>query len=77
VLGFEDCSAKVTAVGSQELSLSKSFVKQHEEIGPKAWSFYSFDVGPEDYQVVVNVAAEQHEACKLTDSFVAVAPSGV
>ena len=66
VLGFEDCSAKTETVSSSELSLTHPWSKQHEQLAPKAWSFYSFDVMPEDYQVVVNVAAELDSSCELT-----------
>ncbi len=64
VLGFEDCSARTEAVSSSELSLTRPWMKEHEQLAPKAWSFYSFDVTPEDYQVVVNVAAELDASCE-------------
>lgn len=66
MLGFEDCSAKMQNISSAELSLAKPYIKQHEVLAPKAWSFYSFDISPEDYQVVVNVATEvddQNSTC--------------
>ena len=66
MLGFEDCSAKTVAVSSSELSLTQPWMKQHEQLAPKAWSFYSFDVVPEDYQIVINVAAELDTTCELT-----------
>lgn len=64
MLGFEDCSAKTEAVSGSQLSLTQPWMKQHEQLAPKAWSFYSFDVTPEDYQVVVNVAAELDTSCE-------------
>jgi hypothetical protein len=68
VLGFEDCSAKTVAVSSSELSLTQPWMRQHEQLAPKAWSFYSFDVVPEDYQIVINVAAEVDNTCEPTGS---------
>lgn len=64
MLGFADCSAKVEEISSTALSLAQPYVKQHEALMPKAWAFYSFDVAPHDYQIVVNVAAEKDEACE-------------
>ena len=64
VLGFEDCSAKTEAVTSAELSLAQPWSKEHEALGPKAWAFYSFDVTPDDYQIVANVAAELDTTCE-------------
>ena len=64
MLGFEDCSAKTEAVTSTQLSLEQPWSKQHEVLGPKAWAFYSFDVTPDDYQIVVNVAAELDTTCE-------------
>ena len=64
VLGFEDCSARVEDISSEELTLSTPYVKRHEQLSPKSWSFYSFSVQPDDYQVVVNVATEKNETCK-------------
>ncbi len=58
MLGFEDCSAKTDSVTAAELSLAKPYIKEHEELAPKAWSFYGFDITPDDYQVVINVATE-------------------
>ena len=66
VLGFEDCSSKTENVSAAELSLTKPYVREHEELTPKAWSFYGFDITPDDYQVVVNVATEaggEDDAC--------------
>ncbi len=51
-------------MSSKELSLTHPWMKEHEQLAPKAWSFYSFDVTPEDYQVVVNVAAELDASCE-------------
>ena len=64
MLGFEDCSAKTEAVTSAELSLAQPWSKEHEALGPKAWAFYSFDVTPDDYQIVANVAAELDTTCE-------------
>lgn len=64
VLGFEDCSAKTEAVTSAKLSLAQPWSKEHEALGPKAWAFYSFDVTPDDYQIVANVAAELDTTCE-------------
>ena len=64
VLGFEDCSAKVEDIGSDKLTLATPYVKQHEQLYPKSWSFYSFNIQPDDYQVVVNVATEKNETCE-------------
>ena len=64
VLGFEDCSAKTEAITSAELSLAQPWSKEHEALGPKAWAFYSFDVTPDDYQIVANVAAELDTTCE-------------
>ncbi|EIE26855.1 hypothetical protein COCSUDRAFT_39831 [Coccomyxa subellipsoidea C-169] len=58
LLGFEDCSAKTDSVTAAELSLAKPYIKEHEELAPKAWSFYGFDITPDDYQIVINVATE-------------------
>lgn len=52
-------------MSGSELSLTQPWIREHEQLAPKAWSFYSFDVTPEDYQVVVNVAAELDASCKL------------
>ena len=51
-------------MSGSELSLTHPWMKEHEQLAPKAWSFYSFDVAPEDYQVVVNVAAELDASCE-------------
>ena len=64
MLGFEDCSARVEDIGSAALTLSQPYVKQHEQLSPKSWAFYGFDVTPEDYQVVVNVATEKDTTCE-------------
>ncbi len=63
MLGFEDCSARVEDISGAALTLSQPYVKQHEQLAPKAWAFYGFDIAPEDYQVVVNVATEKDATC--------------
>lgn len=66
-LGFEDCSAKAFSVEDKQFASSHTFLAQHEEVGPKAWNFYAFNVTPEDYQVVVNFAEgteESPDACE-------------
>lgn len=64
VLGFEDCSAKVEQLDNAHLSLSKPYIEQHEQLAPKAWAFYSFETKPDDYQVVINIAAEKDALCE-------------
>ena len=64
MLGFEDCSAKVARLYDLELSLSKPYAQQHEQLAPKAWAFYSFETKPTDYQVVINIAAEKDALCE-------------
>ncbi len=66
VLGFEDCSAKTEDITAAQLSLTKPYIKEHEELTPKAWSFYGFEVTPDDYQVVIDVSTEvsgKDDAC--------------
>lgn len=66
VLGFEDCSAKTEDITAAQLTLAKPYIKEHEELTPKAWSFYGFDVTPDDYQVVIDVSTEvsgKDDAC--------------
>lgn len=64
VLGFEDCSAKVTDVSDQELNANTTYVKEHEKLGVKGWSFYGFNVSVDDYQVVVNLSGEKDDTCE-------------
>jgi hypothetical protein len=59
-LGFEDCSARTLHLGSQ-LSAAQPFVAHHERLAPDAWAFYSFEIHPDDFQVVVTVV-ERGEA---------------
>ena len=65
-LGFEDCSAKVTAVQDSAFAASGYYVSEHAELGPKASDFYKFNVSDEDYQIVVNIAGEKNgdSACE-------------
>lgn len=66
MLGFEDCSAKTEDITAAQLSLKKPYIKEHEELTPKAWSFYGFEVTPDDYQVVIDVSTEvsgEDDAC--------------
>jgi hypothetical protein len=51
-------------VADSDLTLTKPFVKEHELLEVKGWSFYAFNVTHDDYQVVVNLAGEKDEACK-------------
>jgi hypothetical protein len=60
-LGFEDCSARVTEAAG--LTQAAPYVAAHEQLTPKDWAFYSFNVTADDYQVVVNVDAENDTQC--------------
>ncbi|DBB04188.1 hypothetical protein WJX77_010421 [Trebouxia sp. C0004] len=62
-LGFEECSATVTPIGDNELTIAKPFVKEHELVETRGWAFYEFNVTNQDFQVVVNVAEEEDSAC--------------
>jgi hypothetical protein len=73
VLGFDDCSAKVTAIPDANLTIKKPFVVEHEELEVKGWSFYAFNVTADDYQVVVNLVGERDDNCEPLDSVVASA----
>ena len=64
-LGFEDCSARVTALSSEDLTSTKPYVKEHEEIQTRGGQYYSFDVSDRDYQVVVNIAEEESSKCEF------------
>ncbi len=64
-LGFEECSATVTPIGDTELTIAKPFVKEHEVVETRGWSFYEFNVTDQDFQVVVNVAEEEDSACEM------------
>ena len=63
-MGFEQCSAKVTPVAATELTTAKPIVKEHELVQTRGWNFYEFSVTENDYQVVVNVAAEEDSGCE-------------
>lgn len=66
-LGFEDCSAKVVPVSDSSFEGDHTFVREHEEIAAKAWTFYRFNVSDSDYQIIANVAGEsnQDDHCKF------------
>jgi len=68
-LGFEECSATVTPIGDNELTIAKPFVKEHELVETRGWSFYEFNVTDQDFQVVVNVAEEEDSACETAGLF--------
>lgn len=57
-LGFEDCSATVTAVDREELAHNSTFVAEHQVVDPDKWQFVKFHVAEEDYQVVVTLVEE-------------------
>ncbi|KAK9810844.1 hypothetical protein WJX73_001470 [Symbiochloris irregularis] len=62
-LGFEDCSARVIEASGSPQSVDAFYYKQHERLTPKAWNFYAFNVTPDDFQIVVNVAGEPTPEC--------------
>lgn len=64
-LGFEDCSAELRSIPDHPASVDTFFLGQHEQVGPKQWQFYAFNVTQEDYQVVVNMAGEVTAECEL------------
>jgi len=45
------------------LTQAAPYVATHEQLTPKDWAFYSFNVTADDYQVVVNVDAENDTQC--------------
>eukprot|EP00887_Chlorella_sp_A99_P006173 scaffold3.g6173.t1 len=57
-LGFEDCSATVTAVDREELAHNSTFVAEHQVVDPDKWQFVKFHVAEEDYQVIVTLVEE-------------------
>lgn len=63
-LGFEDCSASVVQIPDSDLSTIKSYVQEHQVVPAKAWAFYAFNVTEQDYQIVVNLAAEEDSQCE-------------
>jgi len=67
-LGFEECSARVTPIGHDELTIAKPYLKEHELVDTRGWSFYEFNVTDQDFQVVVNVAEEEDSQCKADSS---------
>lgn len=64
-LGFEDCSAQVTILEDTDLTNKKPYVKEHEQIKSRGWSYYAFNVTDDDYQIVVNVAEEEDSTCRF------------
>ena len=68
-LGFEECSARVTPIADDELTTAKPFVKEHEMVETRGWSFYEFNVTDQDFQVVVNVAEEEDSQCNAPCHF--------
>ena len=54
----------MTEVSGSQQSVDAFYYKQHEQLTPKAWNFYAFNVTPDDFQVVVNVAGEPTAACE-------------
>lgn len=68
-LGFEQCSAKVTPIADAQLTTAKPYVKEHELVQTQGWNYYEFNVTEEDYQIVVNVAAEEDAGCGKNGSY--------
>ena len=64
-LGFRECTARVTPIADDELTVDKAYVKEREQVQTRGWVYYAFNVTDEDYQVVVNVAEEEGSQCKL------------
>lgn len=64
-LGFAECTARVTTIADDELTVNKPYLKEHEQVQTQGWVYYVFNVTDEDYQVVVNVAEEEGSQCKL------------
>lgn len=62
----------VTPIGDTELTVAKPFVKEHEVVETRGWSFYEFNVTDQDFQVVVNVAEEEDSACETAGLFLTV-----
>ena len=51
-------------IPNSDLSTTKSYVQEHQVVPAKAWSFYAFNVTEQDYQIVVNLAAEEDSQCE-------------
>lgn len=64
-LGFAECTARVTPIADDELTVVTAYVKEREQVQTRGWVYYAFNVTDEDYQVVVNVAEEEGSQCKL------------
>lgn len=64
-LGFAECTARVTPIADDELTVDKAYVKEREQVQTGGWVYYAFNMTDEDYQVVVNVAEEEGSQCKL------------
>lgn len=64
-LGFAECTARVTPLADDELTVDKPYLKEREQVQTRGWVYYAFNVTDEDYQVVVNVAEEEGSECKL------------
>ena len=64
-LGFAECTARITTIADDELTVDKAYLKEHEQVQTRGWVYYAFNMTDEDYQVVVNVAEEEGSQCKL------------
>lgn len=51
-------------IPDSDLSTIKSYVQEHQVVPAKAWAFYAFNVTEQDYQIVVNLAAEEDSQCE-------------
>ena len=53
-LGFDDCTATVHVVPGQP---GNRRWEMDEQVAPNEWDFYSFEVGPDDYQVDITLTS--------------------
>ena len=51
-------------IPDSDLSTTKTYVQEHQVVPAQAWSFYAFNVTEQDYQIVVNLAAEEDSQCE-------------
>ena len=51
-------------IPDSDLSTTEPYVQEHQVVPAKAWSFYAFNVTEQDYQIVVNLAAEADSQCE-------------
>ena len=51
-------------IPDSDLSTTKAYVQEHQVVPAKAWSFYAFNATEQDYQIVVNLAAEEDSQCE-------------